>query len=98
MRGKRKIAILLRREGIDVPVLAIERILARLVARGSVVAVQRLGRRPCASRICFNTKEYARRLPKGRKSKTRGKLVRVDRFFVNIRPNKPINHRHTVSD
>jgi hypothetical protein len=53
MWGKRKIAILLRREGIKVSVSTVGRTLAHLVARGAIVAVPSLRRRPCARRIRF---------------------------------------------
>jgi hypothetical protein len=62
MWGKRKIAILLRREGIDVSILTAGRILAHLVARGAIVLVPTLRRRPGARRIRFTAKQrYARR-------------------------------------
>ncbi len=91
MWGKRKIAVLLRREGVCVSVSTVGRILAHLVKRGAVLAVPVLRRRPAAKRIRLTAKErYARRLPKGRKAKTPGELVQIDTFFVNIRPDKPI--------
>jgi putative transposase len=93
MWGKRKIAVLLRREGVCVSVSTVGRILAHLVKRGAVLAVPVLRRRPQARRIRFRAKErYARRLPKGRKAKTPGELVQIDTLFVNIRPDKPIKH------
>jgi putative transposase len=93
MWGKRKIAVLLRREGFAVPVSTVGRILAHLVKRGCVVPVPLLRRRPAAKRIRFTAKErYARRLPKGRKAKSPGELVQIDTLFVTIRPGKPIKH------
>lgn len=93
MWGKRKIAILLRREGFACSVSTAGRILAYLVKRGAVVAVPVLRRRPAARRIRFTAKErYARRLPKGRKAKSPGELVQIDTLFVNIRPDKPVKH------
>jgi putative transposase len=91
MWGKRKIAILLRRQGFACSVSTAGRILAYLVKRGAVVAVPVLRRRPQARRIRFTAKErYARRLPKGRKARSPGERVQIDTLFVNIRPDKPI--------
>jgi putative transposase len=94
MWGKRKIAVLLRREGVKVSLSTIGRILAHLVGRGAVLAAPVLRRRPAAAkRIRLRAKErYARRLPKGRKAKTPGELVQIDTLFVNIRPDKPVKH------
>jgi DNA-binding XRE family transcriptional regulator len=93
MWGKRKIAVLLRREGVKVSLSTIGRILAHLVGRGAVLAAPVLRRRPAAKRIRLTAKErYARRLPKGRKAKTPGELVQIDTLFVNIRPDKPVKH------
>jgi putative transposase len=93
MWGKRKIAVLLRREGIEVSISTAGRILAHLVARGAVVAVPVLRRRPQARRIHFTAKErYARRLPKGRKAKSPGELVQIDTLVVNVRPNVAVKH------
>ena len=53
MWGKRKLAVLLRREGIDVSVSMVGRILTKLMARGVVTPVPMLRRNPvhaaCAS-------------------------------------------------
>jgi hypothetical protein len=93
MWGKRKIAVLLRREGFAVSISTVGRILAHLVTRGAVVPVPLLRRRPAAKRIRFRAKErYARRLPKGRKAKSPGELVQIDTLFINIRPDKPVKH------
>ena len=93
MWGKRKIAVLARRQGLAASVSTVGRILAHLVARGAVVPVPILRRRPGARRIRFTVKErYARHLPKGRKAKTPGELVQIDTLFVNVRPDKPIKH------
>jgi putative transposase len=53
MWEKRKIAILLRRDGIDVLILTAGRMLAHFVARGAIVLVPILRRRPGARRIRF---------------------------------------------
>jgi hypothetical protein len=93
MWGKRKIAVLLRREGIEVSISTAGRILAHLVARSAIVAVPVLRRRPQARRIRFTAKErYARRLPKGRKTKSPGELVQIDTLFDNVRPNVAVKH------
>jgi len=93
MWGKRKIAVVLRREGLRASVSTVGRILAALVRRGAVTPVPLLRRRPAARRFRFTTKErYARRLPKGRKAQSPGELVQIDTLFVNIRPDKPIKH------
>ena len=93
MWGKRKIAVLLAREGIAASVSTVGRILRALVERGVVTPVPILRRHPGARRIRFTTAErYARRLPKGRKAKVPGELVQIDTLFVNVRPDKPIKH------
>lgn len=93
MWGKRKIAVLMRREGFKTSVSTVGRILAALVERGVVVPVPILRRKPAGRRIRLTTRErYARRLPKGRKAKSPGELVQIDTLFVNVRPDKPIKH------
>jgi len=93
MWGKRKIAVLMRREGFQTSASTVGRILAHLVARGAIVPVPVLRRRPQRRRIRLTAKErYARRLPKGRKAKSPGELVQIDTLFVNVRPDKPIKH------
>ena len=93
MWGKRKIAALLRLEGVDVSTSKVGRILARLMDRGVVVPVPTLRRNPGARR-CRPTalQRYARRLPKGLKSTRPGEIVQVDTLFVNVRPDKAIKH------
>ena len=93
MWGKRKIADVLRREGLSCSDSTVGRILTRLVARGSVVPAPLMRRRPQGRLIRLTTKErYARRLPKGRKATAPGELVQVDTLFVNVRPDRPIKH------
>jgi putative transposase len=61
MWGKRKIAVLLRREGVVGSVSTVGRTLAHRVKRGAIVAVPVLRRRPAAKRIRLRAKErYAR--------------------------------------
>lgn len=93
MWGKRKIAVLLRREGLNVSISTVGRILAYLVKRAAIVPVPLLRRKPAAKRVHLTANErYARRLPKGRKAISPGELVQIDTLFVNIRPDKPIKH------
>lgn len=93
MWGKRKIAVLMRRQGFQTSQSTVGRILAQLVARGAITPVPVLRRRPEGRRIRLTMKErYARRLPKGRKAKTPGELVQIDTLFVNVRPDAPIKH------
>ena len=93
MWGKRKIAVLLGREGLALSVSTIGRILARLAARGAIEPVPLLRRKPASRRFRYPAQQRdARRLPKGRKAKVPGELVQIDTLFVNIRPDKPIKH------
>jgi len=93
MWGKRKIAVLLRREGVALSVSTIGRILARLVARGAIEPVPLLRRKPASRRFRYTAEQrYARRLPKGRKAKVPGELVQIDTLFINIRPDEAIKH------
>lgn len=93
MWGKRKIAVLLAREGFIISVSTVGRILGRLVARGAVVPVPLLRRKPGGRRFRYTNKErHARRLPKGLRPSLPGQLVQVDTLFINIRPGKAIKH------
>lgn len=93
MWGKRKLAVLLAREGFTVSVSTVGRILAQLVARGVVIPVPILRRKPGGRRFRFTNKQrHARRLPKGLKPSIPGQLVQIDTLFINIRPGKPIKH------
>jgi putative transposase len=69
------------------------RILRKLVERGAVTPVPILRRRPGGRRLRITQPaRYAKRLAKGRKARTPGELVQIDRLFVNLRPDKPIKH------
>lgn len=93
MYGKRKIAALLRRQGVRTSTSTVGRILRRLMDRGVVTPVPTLRRNPAARRIRLTTRErYARRLPKGLKPTRPGELVQIDTLFVNVRPDSPIKH------
>ena len=93
MWGKRKLAALLRREGVTVSTSTVGRILRKLMDRGVVVPVPTLRRNPAARRIRLNANQrYARRLPKGLKPTRPGEIVQIDTLFVNVRPDKAIKH------
>jgi transposase InsO family protein len=92
MWGKRKIAALLRREGIDVSVSMVGRILKTLMDRGVVTPVPILRRRPGGRRFRMIAKRHARRLPKGLKPTRPGELVQIDTLFVNVRPDRAVKH------
>lgn len=93
MWGKRKLAALLRLEGIAVSTSTVGRILRQLMDRGVVVPVPTLRRNPDARRIRRTAlQRYARRLPKGLKPTRPGEIVQIDTLFVNVRPDKPIKH------
>ena len=65
MWGKRKLAVLLRREGIDVSVSMVGRILTKLIARGVVTPVPMLRRKLGPRRLRIMGQRHAKRLPKG---------------------------------
>lgn len=93
MWGKRKLAVLLRREGIAVSTSTVGRILRKLMDRGVVTPVPTLRRNPAVRRVRLNaTQRYARRLPKGLKPKIPGEIVQIDTLFVNVRPDTAIKH------
>jgi len=93
MYGKRKLAALLRREGVAVSTSTVGRILRRLMDRGVITPVPTLRRNPAARRIHLNaTQRYARRLPKGLKPTRPGELVQMDALLVNVAPDKAIKH------
>ena len=92
MWGKRKLAVLLRREGIDVSVSMVGRILTKLMARGVVTPVPKLRRKPGPRRLRIMGQRYAKRLPKGMKPIRPGELVQIDTLFVNVAPDKAVKH------
>ena len=93
MWGKRKIAALLKREGFAASASTVGRVLKQLMARGRVVPVPILRKRPGGRRFRFTPRQrYAQRLAKGRKAKSPGELVQIDTLFVNLRPDKAIKH------
>jgi transposase InsO family protein len=92
MWGKRKLAVLLHREGFAVSVSTVGRIIAHLVARGAIVAVPVLRRKPGGRRFRPLNHRHAKRLPKGLKPEKPGALVQIDTLFVNVRPDRAIKH------
>ncbi len=90
MWGKRKIAVLPKREGVTTSVSTVGRIHAHLVKRGAVLPAPLLRRGPGARRIRLaQTQRYAKRIPKGRRAEFPGELVQIDTLFVNVRPTRP---------
>ena len=93
MWGKRKLAALLRREGVVVSTSSVGRILRKLMDKGVVTPVPTLRRNPAARRIRLNARQrYARRLPKGLKPSSPGEIVQIDTLCVNVRPDRAIKH------
>ena len=92
MWGKRKLAVLLRREGFAISTSTVGRIIADLVARGAIVAVPVLRRKPGERRFRPLNHRHAKRLPKGLKPEKPGALVQIDTLFVNVRPDRAIKH------
>jgi putative transposase len=91
MWGKAKLGPLLRAEGFAASDASIGRILQNLVARGRIVPVPTLRRRPRAHRWTAR-RRHAVRLPKGMRPDKPGGLVQVDTVFVNLAPGKAIKH------
>lgn len=93
MWGKRKLTVLLRRQGVTASVSTVGRILRALIQRGRVIAVPLLRRKPGGRRFrLIGPRRHARRLPKGLKPTRPGELVQIDTLFVNIDPQTSIKH------
>jgi putative transposase len=92
MWGKRKLVVLLRRQGVVVSASTVGRILAHLVDRGVITPVPTLRRRPGNRRFRLIGQRHAKRLPKGLKPSRPGALVQVDTLFVNVAPDRAIKH------
>ena len=93
MWGKRKLAALLRREGVATSTSTVGRILRKLMATGVVTPVPTLRRRPGGRRIRFTAAQrYAKRLPKGLKPTRPGEIVQIDTLSVNVTPDRAIKH------
>ena len=91
MWGRDKIAPLLWREGFEVSVSTIGRILTSLVKRGVVQSVPNL-RKGSRHAPRKHKRTYAKRLPKGTKPRKPGEIVQVDTVHINLVPGKSIRH------
>ena len=92
MWGKRKLAVLIRREGFAVSVSTVGRILKSLMARGVVQPVSILRRKPGGRRFRLVGQRHARRLPKGLKPSRPGEIVQIDTLFITVAPGATIKH------
>jgi putative transposase len=93
MWGKRKLAWLIRREGIAVSASTVGRILKSLMARGLVTPVPSLRRRPGGRRFrLIGHDRHARRLPRGLKPTRPGQIVQIDTVFVDLAPGRAVKH------
>lgn len=93
MWGKRKLAVLLRREGTWVSISTVGRILRKLMDKGVVTPVPTLRRNPAARRVRLTAKQrHAKRLPKGLRPTRPGEIVQIDTLSVNLRPDRAIKH------
>ena len=92
MWGKRKLAVLLGREGFQVSVSTVGRILKHLVQRGVVTPVPTLRRKPGPRRFRIVGKRHAKRLPRGLKPSRPGEIVQVDTMFISPAPGQA--HKH----
>jgi len=92
MWGKRKLALLLRREGFAVSVSMTGRILRQLMDRGVVTPVPILRRKPGGRRFRIFGKRHARRLPKGLKPSRPGEMVQIDTLFISLASDRAIKH------
>lgn len=92
MWGKRKLVVLLRREGFAASISTVGRILQSLMRRGVVTPVPTLRRKPGGRRFRLLGKRHARRLPKGLKPSRPGEIVQVDTMFVSPAPGQA--HKH----
>jgi transposase InsO family protein len=92
MWGKRKLAVLLAREGFAVSVSTVGRILKSLMRRGVVMPVPTLRRKPGGRRFRLIGKRHARRLPKGLKPSRPGEMVQIDTLFISLASDRAIKH------
>lgn len=93
MWGKRKIAVLLRRQGRRVATSTVGRVLHHLMHHRRITPVPLLRRKPGPRRFrLIGPERHAKRLPKDLKPSEPGELVQVDTLFVNVAPDKPIKH------
>ena len=91
MWGKDKLTPMLAREGFAVSVSSVGRIIASLVARGTVLAVpaMRKGSRTSPRKA---QRPYATRLPNALKPVRPGQIVQLDTVHVSLMPGKTIRH------
>ena len=89
MWGKDKLAPLLWREGFDVCVSKVGRLLKKLVDRGVVVPVPKLrkGSRHAKKKT---RRIHAQRLPKGTKPTEPGQIIQLDTLHIWLAPGKSI--------
>lgn len=80
--GKAKLKILLKRQGCDVSESTIGRVLIHLRSRGLIQSAPELRNKTKRKRLV--RRWYARRLPKGLKSREPGELVQVDTMTLNL--------------
>ena len=93
MWGKRKIAVLLRRQGRAISVSTVGRILSYLMDRQRITPVPLLRRKPGPRRFrLLGQQRHAKRLPKGTRPQEPGQLVQIDTLFVNVAPDKAVKH------
>jgi transposase InsO family protein len=92
MWGKRKLAVLLAREGFAVSVSTVGRILKSLMERGVVTPVPRLRRKPGGRRFRLIGKRHAKRLPRGLKPTRPGEMVQIDTLFISLASDRAIKH------
>ena len=94
--GRDKLAVLLRREGIEISATTVGRIINRLKRRGllvepeNVTMAKRARKRRCKPR-------YATRKPKGYKIQAPGDLVEVDTLEIKLIPNE-IRYQFSARD
>lgn len=93
MWGKRKLAWLIRREGVAVSVSTVGRILKSLMNRGLVTPVPTLRRKPGGRRFrLIGQNRHARRLPRGLRPTAPGQIVQIDTVFIDLAPGRAVKH------
>lgn len=85
--GKEKLAVLLRREGIEISGSTVQRVMCRLRARGLLVEPENVRQAKLARRRRRKPR-YAVRKPKGYRVEGPGDLVQVDTLQVRLCPNE----------
>ena len=96
MRGKARIAVLLRRDGHAVSESTTGRILKMPMERGAITPVPTLRRD--GPRAVRRFRPHARRLPKGRKPTSPGEIVQLDTLTVSPHPGRPAIKQFTAHD